>query len=300
MSEWQSVDPRQFVLTRSGFLSDPGFDWVSIGETRHLPHSRESMSGSVALSDAIIDQGIRLQFGEVPDDEKLAKRIEQRFLAGNRIETLQKMMGLKALATLRAVHETNFIDADAHMHELHFSRGTARPTADAAVTRTIGHGLLINPADCPVATLVHAPHDSEQRAVAQVHAGIQGLARNVIGIAFAHLKDEYGFTAANTFAYIQPHASSGFMIHGKALTDVEANADSADFLGKPEADGNREFDMTGMVSAQLAAQGVAGDHLLIDHTNSMTSEVLYSHRAASRKGFAGRNALAVGMRANFD
>lgn len=300
MSEWPFVDSRQFVLTRSGFLSDRAFDWVSVGETRHLPGSSEPMSGSVALSDAIIDQGIQLQFGELPDDEKLAKRLEQRFLAGNRIETLRRNMGLTAVATIRAIHETDFIDADIHMRELHFSRGVARPTADAAVTRTIGHGLLINPADCPVATLVHAPNDSERRAVAQVHAGIQGLAQNIIRIAFAQLRENYGFTAANTFAYIQPHASEGFMIHGKALTDVEASADGVDFLGKPEADGNRAFDMTGIISAQLAAQGVTGDHLLIDHTNSMTDETLYSHRAASRKGFAGRNALAVGMRANLD
>ena len=91
-------------------------------------------------------------------------------------------------------------------HQVHGTRvvtaplGTERPDADGVVTATPGTRVGVVTADCVPILLLARNH----RVAAAVHAGWRGASAGIVGVALAHLRDEFGVEPAHVEAAMGP------------------------------------------------------------------------------------------------
>ncbi len=110
------------------------------------------------------------------------------------LEIIKEFTGIKEFFSSRQTHGTDmiFIDSDA--------RENTPFEADVLMTSIPGKGLMIKHADCQAVVLF----DPSVRAVANIHCGWRGNAKEVLPKAVARLCAFYGSSPENIWAGISP------------------------------------------------------------------------------------------------
>lgn len=171
-----------------------------------------------------------------------------------------------------------------------------RSSADIAVITTDGYASLIASADCPIIDIVDP---NKYGAVAQVHAGWQGILAGSVVAVMEHLVMR-GTNPADLLINIQPNATEGFELGGEGL-DSWVAAFGGEFT---RFEGGKSYiDMTAAVIAQLcefavkdgriqtsSAYNAEGDY---HDLNTLDDDRFYSHRTRAHKGYTGRNAALL-------
>ena len=149
------------------------------------------------------------------------------------------------IALPRQVHGTRIVTAPL---------AGARPEADGIVTATPATLVGIVTADC-VPILLVAPR---RRVAAAVHAGWRGASAGIVGVALAHLHEEFGVEPADLEAAMGPAIGPccyevGPEVHGAfRATSGETTAAAWRRRGEREV-----LDLRAAVRALLRAAGVA-------------------------------------------
>jgi copper oxidase (laccase) domain-containing protein len=262
--------------------------WVAYGEGRRDPAISDSLTGNGTEADLLLETAYEFTSSHLPKETWLAK---ERYLARQRITALRQYMGIIALGRPRPDHGTNYIDLDKDMNNVRDVRpSTHRLHGDATVTETPGFGSVFTPADCPIINLV----EPRCRAIAQIHAGYDGMSKGVIPVNMDRFTKAYDFAPQETLAYVSPHAISNYEVYGDVLTRLSESVFTRDHL--ETLNGRTYLRMGQLVFAQLSEAGVAENHIEISTDDSFTDPTLYSQRNYRQKRTNGRNPIAIGIR----
>jgi YfiH family protein len=152
-------------------------------------------------------------------------------------------------------------------------QSTARPRADALVTRTEGIAIGITAADCGPILFV----DPNARVIGAAHAGWKGALTGVLEStidAMERLGAERGGIVAAIGPLIRQHSYEV----GSEFVErfLDADAGNAMFFLPGERDGHSMFDLAGFIRMRLENAGV----LMIDDTgiDTYSDERFYSYR----------------------
>jgi YfiH family protein len=152
-------------------------------------------------------------------------------------------------------------------------QSTARPRADALVTRTEGIAIGITAADCGPILFV----DPNARLIGAAHAGWKGALTGVLEStidAMERLGAERGGIVAAIGPLIRQHSYEV----GSEFVErfLDADAGNAMFFLPGERDGHSMFDLAGFIRMRLENAGV----LMIDDTgiDTYSDERFYSYR----------------------
>jgi YfiH family protein len=152
-------------------------------------------------------------------------------------------------------------------------QGTARPRADAIVTRTEGLAIGVTAADCGPILLV----DPAARVIGVAHAGWKGA---LIGIVESTVDamEKLGAERTGIVAAIGPLIRQRSYEVGGEFVDrfIEADADNAPYFLPAEREGHAMFDLAGYIRMRLENAGV----LMIDDigVDTYSDERFYSYR----------------------
>jgi YfiH family protein len=150
---------------------------------------------------------------------------------------------------------------------------TARPRADALVTRTEGIAIGVTAADCGPILFV----DPNARVIGAAHAGWKGALTGVLESTIEAMErlgaDRSGVVAAIGPLIRQPSYEVGSEFVERFL---DADADNAAFFLPGERDGHAMFDLAGFIRMRLENAGV----LMIDDVgiDTYSDERFFSYR----------------------
>jgi YfiH family protein len=192
--------------------------------------------------------------------------------AANVAENRRRMaeqMGVRPdrLLTLFQVHSPDVVVATTPWGS------TARPRADALVTRTEGIAIGVTAADCGPILFV----DPNARVIGAAHAGWKGALTGVLESTIEAMErlgaDRSGVVAAIGPLIRQPSYEVGSEFVERFL---DADADNAVFFLPGERDGHAMFDLAGFIRMRLENAGV----LMIDDVgiDTYSDERFFSYR----------------------
>ena len=152
-------------------------------------------------------------------------------------------------------------------------QGTARPRADAMVTRTEGLAIGVTSADCGPILLV----DPNARVIGAAHAGWKGALTGIVESTVAAM-EKLGADRAGIVAAIGPLIRQHSYEVGAEFVErfIEADAENAPFFIPSDRDGHAMFDLAGFIRMRLENAGV----LMIDDigVDTYADERFYSYR----------------------
>lgn len=278
------------------------------------PANGNPMAANVSDSASLLTASYMAQFPE--GEEATSWVVSQVEAARRRTLDVCNALGIRALTSPRPDHGTGIIDSQVD-HEagnyLEHSIGE-RPLADAVIwtpslaQETYGFsevGSMIAPADCVVANLVFKEgSEGTTHGIVQIHAGHLGLSKDVIGKTIDTARRNHGLDPRHAVAYIGPHASSGYTVHGPIAHAFNNHYEWRRFVGAAEAGPqgvHYPLYMGELATAQLVATGVPRANIILDPTNTLTDPRLPSHRNQIKKleqdGIApSRFGIILGMR----
>lgn len=161
-----------------------------------------------------------------------------------------------------------------------------RPTADAIITDRSGWLVGVRVADCITVLL----YDPTHHAVAAVHSGWRGSAKNITGATIKALSERYDSRPAELWAFVSPAPNRhDYEVGLEVAQQFDAKYSS------PRNESKAWFDNKLVVRDQLLAAGVPASHIEVDPRSTITDERFHSYR---REGDAsGRMVVAIGLKA---
>lgn len=162
--------------------------------------------------------------------------------------------------------------------------GANRPTADAVMTDRPGWLVGVAVADC-VAVLLYDP---THHAVAAVHSGWRGSAKNIAGTAVQALADRYGSQPSELIAYLSPTP-----LRNEYEVGHEVSRQFGAKYHTPKSDSKDWFDNKAVVYDQLLAAGLSADHIESDPRSNLSDRRFHSYRRDG--GASGRMIVAIGI-----
>ena len=152
-------------------------------------------------------------------------------------------------------------------------QGTARPKADAMVTRTEGLAIGVTTADCGPILFV----DPNARVIGAAHAGWKGALTGIVE-STVDAMEKLGAQRSGIVAAIGPLIRQhSYEVGGEFVERfVEADAENALFFIPSTRNGHAMFDLAGFIRTRLENAGV----LMIDDTgiDTYSDERFYSYR----------------------
>ena len=152
-------------------------------------------------------------------------------------------------------------------------QGTARPRADAIVTRTEGLAIGVTAADCGPILLV----DPAARVIGVAHAGWKGALTGIME-STVDAMEKLGAERTGIVAAIGPLIRQhSYEVGGEFVERfIEADADNAPYFLPAEREGHAMFDLAGYIRMRLENAGV----LMIDDisVDTYSDERFYSYR----------------------
>lgn len=198
--------------------------------------------------------------------------------AGNVTENRARMaaaMGVAAdrLLTCYQVHSPAVVTVE------RLWAASARPRADAMVTKLAGVALGISTADC--GPLLFA--DAEARVVGAAHAGWRGAISGVIEATVAAM-EAIGADRRRIVAALGPTISqANYEVGPELIAQFQAeNAANADFFAPSERAGHARFDLPAFILRRLRRAGIAAENL--GRCTYAEPEQFYSYRRATHRG----------------
>jgi YfiH family protein len=151
--------------------------------------------------------------------------------------------------------------------------GTARPRADAMVTRTEGLAIGVTTADCGPILLV----DPNARVIGAAHAGWKGALTGIVESTVTAM-EKLGAERSGIVAAIGPLIRQHSYEVGSEFVErfIEADAENALFFIPSTRAGHAMFDLAGFIRMRLENSGV----LMIDDIgiDTYSDERFYSYR----------------------
>ena len=171
---------------------------------------------------------------------------------------------------LVSVHQTHSPDAIVATGPW---QGTARPKADAIVTRSEGLALGITAADCGAILFA----DPKARVIGAAHAGWKGALTGILE-STVDAMEKLGAERGGTVAAIGPLIRQPSYEVGSEFVErfIDADAENAAFFLPGERNGHAMFDLAGYIRMRLENAGV----LMIDDlgVDTYADERFYSYR----------------------
>lgn len=215
---------RSALLTRAGFAH--GFS-LRTGGVSEAPFSSLNLGGNVGDRPEAVAENKRLFAVELGHDPAGLFEVSQVHGPG-----------------VRVVEATDTV-ADVRLHE-----------ADALVTGVSGVAVGVRVADCAPVLIAHPPSG----LVAAVHAGWRGVAGRVVDRAIDVMCARGVGAPSELYVAIGPHIRACcFEVGEEVATELAAQAYGADVVRR-EA-GKPRVDLVRILRAQLAARGIADDHV---------------------------------------
>ncbi len=160
-----------------------------------------------------------------------------------------------------------------------------RPTADAIIANRKGWLVGVRVADCVTVLL----YDPTHHAVAAVHSGWRGSAKNITTATIQAMQNRYGSQAADLHAYVSPAPSR---YEYEVGTEVSELFDAK--YSSPSKEAKAWFDNKLVVHDQLLTAGVLPAHIEVDPRSTIADNHFHSYR---RDGEAsGRTLVAIGLK----
>jgi YfiH family protein len=152
-------------------------------------------------------------------------------------------------------------------------QGTARPKADAMVTRTEGLAIGVTTADCGPILFV----DPNARVIGAAHAGWKGALTGIVE-STVNAMEKLGAERSGIVAAIGPLIRQhSYEVGGEFVERfMEHDAENALFFVPSSREGHAMFDLAGFIRTRLENAGV----LMIDDTgiDTYSDERFYSYR----------------------
>jgi hypothetical protein len=172
--------------------------------------------------------------------------------------------------------------------------GTARPLADAIVTRTPGLAIGATAADCGPVLLA----DPGARVIGAAHAGWKGALTGILESTIDAM-EKLGAARVGIVAAIGPLIrQSSYEVGGEFVARfIAADADNAVFFLPSPHEGHAMFDLAGLIRRRLEHAGVSViDDIGID---TYSDERFFSYRRAThrREPDYGRHVHAIALEA---
>ena len=189
-------------------------------------------------------------------------------VAENRLRMAEQMGVAPAhFLTVHQTHSPDVVVATAPWD------ATARPRADAIVTRTEGLSIGASAADCGPILLV----DPNARVIGAAHAGWKGALTGILE-STVDAMEKLGAERGDMIAAIGPLIrQQSYEVGGEFVERfIEADAGNALFFIPSARDGHSMFDLAGFIRMRLENAGV----LMIDDTgvDTYSDERFYSYR----------------------
>jgi hypothetical protein len=161
---------------------------------------------------------------------------------------------------------------------------------DALVTRSAGTALVGLAADCAIILLA----DEERRAIAAVHSGRQGAAKNIAGAAVSKL-EELGVPPERLFASIGPAIGA---CHYEVGEEVTAEFERAFAWGREVITivaGRAHLDLPGAVKRQLIEAGVRSERIFDAGLCTVCeNDTFFSYRREGQQAGRFAGVIAIG------
>ena len=209
------------------------------------------------------------------------------------VENRKRMAGALGVApenfaTVFQVHSPDVIVLDEPWDE------SARPRADAMVTRRAGLAIAVSSADC--GPLLFA--DEDARVVGAAHAGWKGALTGVIEATIAAMEGQ-GARRARIHASLGPMISSAAYEVGPEFKARFFDADPAHakFFAPSPREGHAMFDLPGFIAERLTLAGIGS----IDDLGRCTygdEKRFFSYRRMTHRGEPdyGRHLSAIALK----
>jgi YfiH family protein len=192
-------------------------------------------------------------------------------------ERLARRLGFapERLAMQRQVHGDVIADV---------AHGYAPCESDAMMTGEEGWLLAVSVADCVPVLL----YDDEHRAIAGVHSGWRGTARNIVGATIARMRERYLTEASKLRVYVGAAA-------GQCCYEVGEDVASAfdERYSRAIGGGKYLFDNKGRVLDQVLESGVDTGLVELDPRCTICNPGFHSYRRDGAK--SGRMLAVIGM-----
>lgn len=158
--------------------------------------------------------------------------------------------------------------------------------ADAIVTTKPDVPIGVITADC-VPILLYGRRDGEP-VIAAAHAGWQGALKGILENTLRLM----ACPSSNIVAHIGPCiAQASYEVsEGFEIPFVKHNAGAWAFF-KSGREGKLQFDLAGYCAFRLRAAGVL--NITFSHTDTMTDDIYYSHRAGAKPGERNLSAIMI-------
>ncbi len=172
--------------------------------------------------------------------------------------------------------------------------GSARPRADAIVTRTEGIAIGVTAADCGPILLV----DPNARVIGAAHAGWKGALTGILESTIETM-EKLGAERSGVVAAIGPLIRQhSYEVGGEFVERfIDADADNAVFFIPSTREGHSMFDLAGYIRMRLENAGV----LMIDDigVDTYSDERFYSYRRSvhRKEPDYGRHVHAIALEA---
>ena len=158
-------------------------------------------------------------------------------------------------------------------------QGSARPKADAMVTRTEGLAIGVTTADCGPILFV----DPNARVIGAAHAGWKGALTGIVE-STVDAMEKLGAERSGIVAAIGPLIRQhSYEVGGEFVERfMEQDAENALFFVPSTREGHAMFDLAGFIRTRLENAGV----LMIDDTgiDTYSDERFYSYRRSVHRG----------------
>src|SRR5882757_6862443 len=171
--------------------------------------------------------------------------------------------------------------------------GTARPKADALVTRTEDLAISVTTADCGPILFV----DPNVRVIGAAHAGWKGALTGVLESTIDAM-EKLGADRSGIVAAIGPLIRQDSYEVGSEFVErfIEADAENGMFFIPGERDGHAMFDLAGFIRRRLENAGV----LMVDDLgiDTYSDERFFSYRRSVHRKEAdyGRHVHAIALK----
>jgi purine-nucleoside/S-methyl-5'-thioadenosine phosphorylase / adenosine deaminase len=170
---------------------------------------------------------------------------------------------------------------------------TARPRADAIVTRVPGLAIAVSTADCGPVLFA----DDRARVIGAAHAGWRGAFTGVVE-ATLDAMEQCGADRANIVAALGPMIrQSNYEVGPEFIARFKGDDDSHEQFFKPAARaGHALFDLAGYIAARLAGAGISRIED-IDRCTYADPETFFSYRRSVHRGESdyGRHLNAIAL-----
>jgi purine-nucleoside/S-methyl-5'-thioadenosine phosphorylase / adenosine deaminase len=160
-----------------------------------------------------------------------------------------------------------------------------RPQGDALITDKAGWLIGAAVADCVVVLL----YDPTHHAIAAVHSGWRGSAKNIVGKTISTLTAKYASRPADILAYLSP---SPMRDEYEVGHEVSQQFDAT--YSTPKSETKDWFDNKLVIYDQLLAAGLSADHIESDPRSTMADNEFHSYRRDGKA--SGRMIVAIGRR----